>query len=183
MELAYGGPDVVLSARCGDRDLAHIFLVIAGTAVALAAAGPASAATVNRDTAAVRLVLHNYEMAVERLDPRGTEVLFAPDSEIFESGGSEGNYANYLAHHLTPELGEFKSFKVSDYNIAVRFEGPVALASETYKYRIETKTGEVAERFGVATSVLRKTGSGWQIVTMHSSGRKPKLLLRPPPKT
>ena len=35
---------------------------------------------------------------------------------IFESGGSEGSYAHYLAHHLTPELGEFKSSKFGNYS-------------------------------------------------------------------
>lgn len=92
----------------------------------------------------------------------------------FSKVGAKGNYANYLSHHLTPELGEFRSFKFSDYKIAVKFEGSTALASETYKYRIETKKGEVAERFGVATSVLRKVGSRWQIISMHSSARRPK---------
>jgi len=146
------------------------------TSVALAStpavAGPA--ATSGGDTAAVRAVLGSYQAAVQRLNARGTEVLFADDSEIFESGGSEGNYANYLAHHLTPELSEFKSFKFSDYKVSVRFAGPVALASETYKYRIELKSGEVAERFGVATTVLRKKGGRWQVISMHSSARKPK---------
>ena len=128
---------------------------------------------VDKDIAAVRSVLSRYEAAVERLDARGTEVLFAKNSQIFESGGQEGNYATYLAHHLTPELAEFKSFKFSDYTISVRFEGPVALATETYKYRIETKKGEVAERLGVTTSVLKKVGGQWQIMIMHSSARKP----------
>lgn len=137
---------------------------------AQAGAAPAPRAA---DTAAVRSVLHDYVAAVERLDPRGTEALFARDSMIFESGGSEGNYAHYLAHHLTPELGEFKSFKFNDYKVAVRFEGPVALATETYTYRIETKKGEVAERLGVATSVLRKAHGRWQIVMMHNSARRP----------
>ena len=133
----------------------------------------AAASTSDRDAAAVRSVLSAYDAAVERLDPRGTEMLFAKDSEIFESGGQEGNYANYLAHHLTPELAEFKTFKFSDYKVSVRFEGPVALATETYKYRIETKKGEIAERFGVATSALRKIAGRWQIMVMHRSARKP----------
>ena len=55
-------------------------------------------------------------------------------------------------------LKAFKAFAFSDYKVAVRFEGPVALATETYNYRIETKSGEIAERRGVATSVLKKIG-------------------------
>lgn len=152
----------------------HLGLSLIGAA-ALAFAPPLQAAPPPRaaDTAAVKAVLASYIGAVERLDPRGTERLFATDSMIFESGGSEGTYARYLAHHLTPELGEFKSFKFGNYKVNVRFEGPLALATETYTYRIETKKGEVAERLGVATSVLRKKDGRWKILMMHSSARKP----------
>lgn len=126
------------------------------------------------DAAAVRAVLAQYQSAIEKLDARGTEPLFAADSMIFETGGSEGNYANYLAHHLAPELDEFKSFKFGNYKVDVRFEGPLAIATETYTYRIETKKGEVAERLGVATSVLKKENGRWKIVLMHNSARRPK---------
>ena len=142
-------------------------------AAALAQAATAAPAPMANDAAAVRAVLHNYMDAVEKLDPKGTERLFGTNSMIFESGGSEGSYANYLAHHLTPELGEFKSFKFGNYKVNVRFEGPVALATETYTYRIETRKGEVADRLGVATSVLRKEKGRWKIVMMHNSSRKP----------
>ena len=144
-------------------------------AAAFAAAQPAAAAPAPRtdNAAAVRSVLHAYMDAVEKLNPKGTERLFARDSMIFESGGSEGNYANYLAHHLTPELAEFKSFKFANYKVSVRFEAPLALATETYSYRIETKKGEVADRLGVATSVLRREDGRWKIVMMHNSSRKP----------
>src|SRR3546814_19559063 len=104
-------------------------------------------------------VLGNYKAAIERLNASGTEQLFAADSQIFETGGVEGTYENYLAHHIGPELDHFRSFKFSDYKVDVRLEGPVALATETYRYRIETQSGEVAERLGVATSVL-KEGNG-----------------------
>lgn len=126
------------------------------------------------DEAAVRSVLSQYKAAMERLDATGTERLFAADAAIFETGGVEGNYANYLAHHLGPELAAFKSFAFSNYKADVRFEGPVALATETYNYRIETKKGEVAERRGVATSVLKKFGGEWKILSTHNSARKPK---------
>ena len=127
------------------------------------------------DRAAVQAVLSQYKAAIERLDARGTEQLFTADSAIFETGGTEGTYANYLAHHLGPELHEFKSFKFSDYKVDVHLLGPAAAhAIETYKYRIETRKGEVVERIGVATSVLMKEGGRWKIVMMHNSGRKPR---------
>ena len=124
---------------------------------------------------AVQAVLSQYKAAIERLDARGTEQLFTPDSAIFETGGTEGTYTNYLAHHLGPELHEFKSFKFSDYKVDVHLLGPAAAhAIETYKYRIETKAGEVVERLGVATSVLKKENGRWKITMMHNSGRKPR---------
>lgn len=127
----------------------------------------------NAEDAAVRAVLSQYKDAIERLDPTGTEHLFTADSAIFETGGVEGTYANYLAHHLAPELKAFKGFRFSNYQVNVRFEGPVALATETYDFRIETNNGEVAERRGVATSVLRKENGAWRIAMMHNSARRP----------
>lgn len=155
-------------------------VVAAITAQPLAAQQPAGRAPATANTAigaeeqAVRAVLARYKAAIEKLDASGTEQLFTADSTIFETGGVEGSYANYLAHHLGPELHEFKRFAFSDYRVAVRFEGPVALATETYNYRIETKSGEIAERRGVATSVLKKIGGQWKILSMHNSARKPK---------
>ena len=125
------------------------------------------------DEAAVRAVLSQYKDAIERLDATGTEQLFTAESAIFETGGAEGTYAQYLAHHLGPELEEFNSFRFSNYQANVRFEGSVALATETYDYRIETDAGEVVERRGVATSVLKKEDGAWKIAIMHNSARRP----------
>lgn len=146
-------------------------------AASLLAASPLVAqapATEVTDEAAVRQVLADYQAAIERLDATGTEKLFTEDSQVFETGGVEGTYAHYLAHHLTPELGEFKSFKFSDYKVSVRFEGPVALATESYKYRIEPKEGDAAERLGVTTSVLKKVDGQWKILVSHNSARRPR---------
>lgn len=142
---------------------------------AAAPARPAEAVDpATADTTAIRSLLASYVSAIERLDASGTERLFAPDSQVFETGGSEGSYSTYLSHHLQPELAEFKSFKFSDYKVDVRMLGPTtALATESYRYRIETKKGEVADRVGVATSVLSKENGQWKIVMMHNSGRRP----------
>ena len=139
-------------------------------------AGPAASqpASISVDESAIRAVLARYKSAIERLDASGTEALFTEDSAVFETGGVEGTYKEYLAHHLGPELAAFRSFAFSDYTVAVRIEGDLALATETYDYRIETKTGEIATRRGVATSVLNRTADGWKISIMHNSARKPK---------
>ena len=137
---------------------------------------PAAAKEASRDAdrRAVEAVLQQYKQAVERLDASGTQNLFASDSQIFENGGSEGSYATYLAHHLGPELGHFRSFKFSDYKMTVRLEGPIALVSATYRYRIEPKAGATIEGLGVTTSVLKKIGGRWTILSMHSSARRPR---------
>jgi len=127
------------------------------------------------EEAAVRSVLSQYKSAIERLDATGTETLFVPDSAIFETGGVEGTYSNYLAHHLGPELKHFKSFRFDDYKADVRVEGPIALANESYTYRIELEDGRTVDRQGVATSVLKKIGGEWKILSMHNSGRTPKV--------
>ena len=134
----------------------------------------AQSASVSADENAVRAVLARYKAAIERLDATGTETLFTEDSAVFETGGVEGTYNEYLAHHLGPELAAFRAFAFSDYTVAVRIEGDLALATETYNYRIQPKTGEIAMRKGVATSVLTRTADGWKILVMHNSARKPK---------
>ncbi len=126
------------------------------------------------DVAAITEILRQYRTAIENLDASGTERLFAEDSLIFENGGVEGNYANYLAHHLGPELAHFRSFRFADVAVDVRFEGPVALATETYSFRIERHEADPIERRGVTTSVLRRQGSDWKIVSMHGSSRAPR---------
>ncbi|MGE3693567.1 MAG: nuclear transport factor 2 family protein [Novosphingobium sp.] len=162
------------------KPIALIFLVALTASPGLAIANPehhpaaASAPAEHPQAAAVRAVLLSYRTAIERLDASGTETLFAADSAIFETGGSEGTYANYLAHHLGPELAEFKSFTFSDYKVDVRFEGSLALTTETYSYRIETKDGTIAQRIGVTTSVLKQIDGQWRILVSHNSGRKPK---------
>lgn len=126
----------------------------------------------DREGAATALSL--YKSAIERLDVTEVDKLFAPDAVIIESGKVEGNFPAYRDHHLGPELKEFASFKFDNYKVNIQIEGPVAIATETYTYRIVLKTGEAIDRLGVATSALKWNGQAWQIVTTHSSSRKPK---------
>ena len=126
----------------------------------------------DRDGAAA--VLSSYKSAIERLDITDVDKLFTPDAVVIESGKVEGNFTSYRNNHLGPELREFKSFSFNDYKADIRVEGPVAIATETYTYRIVLKSGKAIDRQGVATSVLKWNEQGWQIVTTHSSSRKPK---------
>ncbi len=147
--------------------IAFLLLSIAGSA-------PAQAHD-DADTVTVKSVLSSYKSALEKLDLTGVERLFATDNQVVESGKVEGGYADYRDNHIGPELGHFKSFKFSDYVVTVRMEGPIALATETYRYTIVLKDKpEPIERTGVATSVLKKSDGQWRIVSTHSSSRTPK---------
>lgn len=135
------------------------------------------------EVAAVKTVLASYKSALERLDLTGVEAFFATDNQVVESGKVEGSYADYRDHHIGPELGHFASFKFSDYTVAVRLEGPLALATETYRYTIVLKDKpEPIERQAVATSVLKKFDGAWKIISMHSSSRAPKAVPKSEPK-
>ena len=91
------------------------------------------------DAAAAKAVLRQYQQAVEKLDTTGTHRLFTADSQVFESGGVEGTFKHYAAHHLGPELREFSAFTFSDYQATVTVDGSYAFATETYTYTITLK--------------------------------------------
>lgn len=129
-------------------------------------------ASESSDVAAVKAVLKGYKTALEKLDAAPAAKLFTPDAQVFESGGVEGTFADYLSHHIGPELGEFKEFSFRDYKVEVRLEPPLALATETYIYKIVFKEDRPAiEKRGVATSVLKKSDGEWKIIRTHNSSR------------
>ena len=152
----------------------------ASAALAQTPAIPAIPAASATDVAAVKTVLRQYQQAVEKRDTTGTDRLFAPASQVFESGSAEGSYRHYAAHHLAPELAEFASFTYDNYKVNVQVDGPYAFATETYGYTIglkadpkANKSAAAVKRKGVATSVLRKNAAGqWQIMSSHNSARK-----------
>ena len=155
---------------------------VLGLTSTTAAQAQAPAASPAEETA-VKNVLRQYQQAIEKLDTTGTSRLFVANSQVFESGGVEGTYKHYAAHHLGPELSEFSAFTFSDYKAAVQVDGPYAFATETYTYTIGLKKDPKDKeakapivRRGVATSVLRKSAAGqWQIMSTHSSARTPRV--------
>lgn len=126
------------------------------------------------DKEAVVKTLDSYNKALERLDVKGTEKLFTEKSVVIESGSVEGTYQEYLAHHIGPELDDFKSFQFENYKVDVTITGDYAFAMETYHYTIMLKKDDKeVKRKGVATSFLKKENGTWKIVNMHNSSRKP----------
>lgn len=122
---------------------------------------------------AVKEVLKAYKSALENLDVSDTQYLFAENATVFENGKYEGSYQDYLDHHIGPELGHFKEFEFNDYTVTVRLEGDIAVAHETYTYRIviDGEEPRVVERQGVATSVLKNFDGTWRIIQNHGSSR------------
>lgn len=125
---------------------------------------------------AVLAVLKTYKSALENKSTEGTFELFAPDSQVFEQGGSEGTYADYIEHHLGPELAHFSRLEFSDYAVEVELALPFAFTTESYSYLIELEdekdeSPRIIQRKGIATSVLKKSDGKWKIVKMHSSSR------------
>ena len=131
------------------------------------------------DREAVITVMKTYKDAIQNLTTKGTFDLFAEDSNVFESGGVEGTYAHYIEHHLGPELGHFKSFTFSDYEIDAQVDGNYAFTTETYVYTIILKPNDKGEsrtiaKKGVATSILKKMDGKWKIIKTHTSSRNKK---------
>jgi len=129
---------------------------------------------VSADKEAVVKTLEAYKKALERLDVKGTEKLFTEKSLVIEAGSVEGTYQEYIAHHIGPELDDFKSFQFENYKVDVTVTGNYAFAMETYHYTIVLKKDDQEiKRKGVATSFLVKENGTWKIVNMHNSSRKP----------
>tara|TARA_R110000782_G_scaffold29361_3_gene72984 strand:- start:1236 stop:1727 length:492 start_codon:yes stop_codon:yes gene_type:complete len=157
------------------------FLMIAALAFSLPV-GPASALGQSPQAIApgpqteVTAVLRGYREAIEALDAEAGSAFFWADGRVYEQGGVEGTYGDYLAHHLGPELTAFSAFSFNDYDSQVAVVGDIAYATETYVYRIAFKdtARPAVERRGVATSVLERRGGVWRIVSYHSSARAPR---------
>jgi len=132
-------------------------------------------ATGQSDEDQIKEVMAAYQSGIEALSTDGLSDLFIKDSEVFESGGVEGNFDHYLEHHLGPELRAFKSFKFSDYNITTKIDLPYAFTTETYVYTIVlVSDGRVIVQKGVATSILKNIEGKWKILKTHTSARAKK---------
>lgn len=133
------------------------------------------------DKEAVIAVLKSYKDAIQNLTTEGTFDLFTADASVFEQGKVEGTYKEYIAHHLGPELGHFKSFTFSDYKVDANVNIPYAYTTESYLYTIVLKGDDkkgtkerTIESKGVATSILEKIDGDWKIIHSHTSFKKLK---------
>jgi ketosteroid isomerase-like protein len=146
----------------------QIFLFFLSACLSLAAIAQTS------DSASIKQTLNAYKTKIESLDTNGVAKLFVANSRVVEQGKDEGTISHYLAHHLGPELKDFKSFKFSNYKVDVNVIGNYAYTTESYTYTIILKDDKEIKSNGLATSVLRKEKNNWKIVQTHSSFRKAK---------
>lgn len=120
----------------------------------------------------VKQVLKLYSVAIEKLDMAGTEKLFTPNAEIFESEKSEGNYNRYLEYTLNPRLKEYKSLKYSNYKADVKIKGDYGYANETFNCKtINAKDNSETKTQGTSTVVLRKINGTWKIISCHYNAK------------
>ena len=56
-------------------------------------------------------IARSYFEAMGRKDLDAAEALFAEKSSVFESGGDEGDWAHYRAHHIGAELDSINRFE------------------------------------------------------------------------
>lgn len=129
----------------------------------------------------VLTVIESYKNALQNLTTKGTFELFTDDALVYEQGKVEGTYTDYIDNHLGPELGHFKSFTFSDYNVNVSVNLPYAYTTEDYLYTIVLKedpergiTERTINSEGVATSILQKIDGEWKIIHSHTSFKKLK---------
>ena len=80
----------------------------------------------------VLTVIESYKNALQNLTTKGTFELFTDDALVYEQGKVEGTYTDYIDNHLGPELGYFKSFTFSDYNVNVSVNLTYAYTTEDY---------------------------------------------------
>ncbi|MDP1630245.1 MAG: nuclear transport factor 2 family protein [Caulobacter sp.] len=163
------------------RNLVFAFALAALPVATLAAPPPAAEklSSAPSETAArdeVVGVLEGYKSAIEALDAEAATAYFWPEARVYEQGGVEGTFANYLAHHLGPELLVFNAFAFEGHMTEATVVGDFAYATETYRYRVTFKDPAKlpVERRGVATSVLHKRDGQWRILSYHASSRAPR---------
>ena len=117
-----------------------------------------------------------YLDALESSDLDGAGRLFSATSSVFESGGQEGDWARYREHHLGPENGEIKSFKIrrGEFETEASKDSSMAFVTWPIEYRIDLKNGKVVESRGTVTFLLVKEKGDYRIRHLHwSSRRKP----------
>lgn len=127
----------------------------------------------NEDTARVREVVEAVALFTQSKNIAGLDTLFAPDDwvRVIEGAGVNNGWIDYRDHHLRPELEEMGSFAYRSFAVEPHVRGDVAWAAFRYELTMDGAQGR-AEIEGRGTAVLERRGNRWQIVQLHTSGRR-----------
>lgn len=127
----------------------------------------------NPDAQAVRAVIESVAARIESGDLAAVDTLFAEGRgvHIIEGAGVSHGWADYRDNHLKPELDTFESLEYRFFRIEPEVRGDVAWAGFSYELAADMESGRV-EMAGRGTAVLEKTDGRWQVVHLHTSGRR-----------
>jgi hypothetical protein len=126
------------------------------------------------DEAAIASILQAVERGWETGDgqPFREHFLDFDGARYFESGGQNVGLDDLVLHHVEPEKHAIEGLQVDFVDTAMHFEGDFAwvLADTRVAGKI-LRTGEILDRTGFATFLLRRIDGDWKVVHTHSSTR------------
>lgn len=131
-----------------------------------------SAQAPSPEEAALRRVVDAYHDAVARKDLATLASLFHPDLVVFESGGVNPTRADYLDHHLGPELKELHSWRTDGMEVRLVPGKETAMALCHFTYQAQTMGGKQYAGEATETLGLVLTSEGWRIRHLHWSSRR-----------
>ena len=145
------------------------------TMIALALLLPQAAATQEHDQGVdeVHAVVEAVAAGMQAGDFASLDTLFSADPglHIIEGAGVDHGWAGYRDDHLRPEFEAFENFTYRYYAIEPQVRGNTAWTPFRYDLAADTERGHV-EVEGRGTMVLERIDGRWQVVHMHTSGRR-----------
>jgi hypothetical protein len=117
-----------------------------------------------------------YFEAMDNKDLDAAEALFAESSSIFESGGTEGDWKHYRAHHIGAELDAIKTFETSlgEPEEEISADGAMAFVAWPIEYHIVLQDERVIDSRGTVTFVFVRSAGHFRIRHLHWSSRRLK---------
>jgi ketosteroid isomerase-like protein len=119
-------------------------------------------------------IARSYFESMDSKDLDAAEALFAKSSSIFETGGTEGNWQRYRAHHIGAELDAIKTFETTlgEPEEEVSTDGAMAFVAWPIEYHIVLQDGREIDSRGTVTFVFVRGNEGFHIRHLHWSSRR-----------
>ena len=118
-------------------------------------------------------VARAYFEAMQARDLDAAAALFTTPSSVFETGGREGSFEHYAAHHLGPELAAIERFEIrpGEPEVVRGADGTLALVAYPIEYDIDLADGREIRSSGTVTFVLISRGDQYAVRHLHWSSR------------